>query len=361
MFCGTCGGEVPAGAQSCASCGTPVQAAAPGDEPTFRAPTVATTSSAPVAPGARNSTLSIVSLVLGVAGVCIPVVAGLAAIITGHLARSEIRRSGGALGGAGMALAGLVLGYATTLFMCLILSIGLVRFSEKEAHLRESATAAMHEDAGLAQAIEPEEPLPPPPAGTSLVLSRTEVTVDGAPVEGLGSLAARASTGVLPPLLTALRARQQAVPTDTVRIQVADDVRFGLLQRVLETAQGVPYTSLALLDGEEEAEPRFLWDGKPGLELPKQAALTATLSGSGLLLQREQRAPVRVALRRDEEGVWEMGPLDEALGDITEELPEQQTLMLRVADDVLFEDLIEVLDACTYAGFTYVALRSSGR
>lgn len=39
------------------------------------------------------------------------VLAVIAAIITGHLAKKEIRESGGMIKGAGMATAGLILGY----------------------------------------------------------------------------------------------------------------------------------------------------------------------------------------------------------------------------------------------------------
>jgi hypothetical protein len=57
---------------------------------------------------------AIASLVLGVL-FCFPAAVG--AIVCGHLARSEIRKSGGRQKGAGLALAGLILGYlgATTL------------------------------------------------------------------------------------------------------------------------------------------------------------------------------------------------------------------------------------------------------
>jgi hypothetical protein len=63
-----------------------------------------------------NNTLAVVSLVAGIAsffGHIIPFVGGftlaLVAIITGHMARSQIRRTGEA--GMGLATAGLVIGY----------------------------------------------------------------------------------------------------------------------------------------------------------------------------------------------------------------------------------------------------------
>lgn len=58
-----------------------------------------------------TNTLAIVSLVLGIASyVALPIVGAIAAIVTGHLARGQIRRTGE--GGSGYALAGLILGYA---------------------------------------------------------------------------------------------------------------------------------------------------------------------------------------------------------------------------------------------------------
>jgi Domain of unknown function (DUF4190) len=57
-----------------------------------------------------TNTLAIVSLVLGIASyVFLPVVGAVAAIVTGHMARGQIKRTGE--GGSGFALAGLILGY----------------------------------------------------------------------------------------------------------------------------------------------------------------------------------------------------------------------------------------------------------
>ncbi|MBA4376206.1 MAG: hypothetical protein C0401_08555 [Anaerolinea sp.] len=62
--------------------------------------------------GKKDSALAIASLVSGLVGwTFIPLLGAIAAIITGHLAKKEIRDSGGALSGDGMALAGLILGY----------------------------------------------------------------------------------------------------------------------------------------------------------------------------------------------------------------------------------------------------------
>ena len=60
-----------------------------------------------------TSSLSLTSLIMGIVGwVLLPVVGSIIAVITGHMAKKEIRESGGLLGGDGMATAGLILGYS---------------------------------------------------------------------------------------------------------------------------------------------------------------------------------------------------------------------------------------------------------
>ncbi|MCW5580611.1 MAG: DUF4190 domain-containing protein [Luteimonas sp.] len=61
----------------------------------------------------QTSALAVVSLVSGLLGwTLLPWLGSLVAIVTGHLARGEIRRSDSTLDGDGLAIAGLVLGYA---------------------------------------------------------------------------------------------------------------------------------------------------------------------------------------------------------------------------------------------------------
>ena len=56
--------------------------------------------------------LSITSLVLGILSIaCLSILAGIPAIITGHIARGRAKREPGVYGGEGFALAGLILGY----------------------------------------------------------------------------------------------------------------------------------------------------------------------------------------------------------------------------------------------------------
>lgn len=63
-------------------------------------------------PAQPTSTLAIVSLISGIVSwFLIPFVAAVAAIITGHMAKNEIKKSNGTISGNGLATAGLVLGY----------------------------------------------------------------------------------------------------------------------------------------------------------------------------------------------------------------------------------------------------------
>jgi uncharacterized membrane protein SpoIIM required for sporulation len=72
-----------------------------------------------------NSNMALASLILGILGwTIIPTIGSIAAIITGHMAKNEIKNSMGALGGEGMATAGLVLGYANiAIAVCACLAI----------------------------------------------------------------------------------------------------------------------------------------------------------------------------------------------------------------------------------------------
>jgi hypothetical protein len=65
-------------------------------------------------PARPNSTLAITSLVLGILGwTFLPILGAIIAVITGHMAKGEIKKSRGQLAGDGMATAGLVLGYTS--------------------------------------------------------------------------------------------------------------------------------------------------------------------------------------------------------------------------------------------------------
>ncbi|MFA5684206.1 MAG: DUF4190 domain-containing protein [Lysobacteraceae bacterium] len=61
---------------------------------------------------APTSVSAIVSLASGIASwVLLPFIAAIIAVVSGHMARSEIRRSQGMVQGDAMAIIGLILGY----------------------------------------------------------------------------------------------------------------------------------------------------------------------------------------------------------------------------------------------------------
>jgi hypothetical protein len=108
MDCPTCGAHNPAGVTSCQACGE-------------------TLLMTPVGPPPTNN-LAIFSLVASVVGwVAIPLLGHIAGIVLGHMARQEIVRSGGAQGGDGLALAGLIVGYAGLVFSVLSI-LGVLAF-----------------------------------------------------------------------------------------------------------------------------------------------------------------------------------------------------------------------------------------
>ena len=154
MNCTTCGTALVAGALFCPNCGSRVQAASSAGTPTTGLPAYgepapplsqpydgAPPTLAPewVAPGSApygtasppNSTAAVVSLVFGILSwVMLPVIGPIVAVVAGHMARAEVRRSNGQLGGGGMATAGLVLGYLQiallVLAICAIVAIGIL-------------------------------------------------------------------------------------------------------------------------------------------------------------------------------------------------------------------------------------------
>lgn len=81
----------------------------------------------------KTSGLAITSLVLGVLAllltiVCIGGLLAIPAIICGHIACSQIKRSEGALGGKGLAIAGFSTGYASLALLLLLSIIAIPNF-----------------------------------------------------------------------------------------------------------------------------------------------------------------------------------------------------------------------------------------
>jgi Domain of unknown function (DUF1707)/Domain of unknown function (DUF4190) len=78
---------------------------------------------APVSPAARTSGLAMASLAFGLAQFIVGPLATIPAIVLGYAARSRIRRTGEQ--GAGLALAGLTLGWAAVILGIVLIVAGL--------------------------------------------------------------------------------------------------------------------------------------------------------------------------------------------------------------------------------------------
>ena len=79
-----------------------------------------------VAPAAKTNGLAIASLACGLAQFAFGPLATIPAIVCGHMARSQIKRTGEQ--GAGLALAGLILGWAAVILGILVIVLGLAMF-----------------------------------------------------------------------------------------------------------------------------------------------------------------------------------------------------------------------------------------
>ena len=77
----------------------------------------------------QTSALAVVSLVSGILGwTLIPLLGSIVAIITGHMARREIRNGGGRIEGDGLAVGGLVLGWLATALWLIGIAIFVLFF-----------------------------------------------------------------------------------------------------------------------------------------------------------------------------------------------------------------------------------------
>jgi len=77
-------------------------------------------------PVRQTCSTAMISLVFGILSwFALPIIGAVVAIVCGHMARAEIKRSGNALDGDGLAVGGLVLGY---LHLAIILLILIVLF-----------------------------------------------------------------------------------------------------------------------------------------------------------------------------------------------------------------------------------------
>ncbi|MCS6879761.1 MAG: DUF4190 domain-containing protein [Oscillochloridaceae bacterium] len=140
MHCPNCGAAATQGQRFCDNCGIRLGAEVASPEVQPLTPPIGQPSAAPPVPvdsGAYqsqpgmyaptvvpNSNMAVISLVAGILSwVALPLICALVAVICGHIARKEIRESGGRLSGQGLALAGLILGYANLAFGALLVCL----------------------------------------------------------------------------------------------------------------------------------------------------------------------------------------------------------------------------------------------
>jgi type IV pilus assembly protein PilA len=111
VYCSLCGTHNSDGSQFCVSCGQSLPAVPP--------PAQSSQPTSPMTGEPQTSGKAIASLVCGFFSIIFP--AAIAAIILGHVSRSEIRKSQGRLQGSGIALAGLIFGYMGVAFIPLLI------------------------------------------------------------------------------------------------------------------------------------------------------------------------------------------------------------------------------------------------
>src|SRR5216684_260375 len=134
MFCTNCGEDAPQTALYCAKCGTRVALQQIADLPSagnLPAEQVAPAVAYPqmVVAQTQDDTCAILGLVFGILSLAgIGILASIPAIILGHVARKNIRASGGRLSGQGMATAGMVLGWISCGLFIMIVFIFVIIF-----------------------------------------------------------------------------------------------------------------------------------------------------------------------------------------------------------------------------------------
>jgi hypothetical protein len=99
----------------------------------------------PLQPPTQRCGLALASLILGIVGLVVCPLGplfGIPAVICGHVAQSRIRNSGGTLGGAGLAIAGLITGYiaiAMIVFTGLLAAVAVPNFVKARTAAQRNA------------------------------------------------------------------------------------------------------------------------------------------------------------------------------------------------------------------------------
>jgi type IV pilus assembly protein PilA len=190
MVCSKCGQTVPEGATFCSTCGQPspltnVSLAGLPPQSSAGMPGPVTAE--------KTSGMAIASLIFGILFLFFPL--SLLAVVFGHVSLSQIKKSAGRLGGRGLAITGLVLGYLGIAMIPLILIIAAIaipnllraRMAANEASavaaIRDIDTAEVtyqvtYEKIGYApdlQSLGGAEPCTPSPATACLINNRLAV------------------------------------------------------------------------------------------------------------------------------------------------------------------------------------------
>ncbi|MBN3040751.1 MAG: DUF4190 domain-containing protein [Candidatus Omnitrophica bacterium] len=77
-------------------------------------------------PQPKTSGLAIASLVCGIVSLCCGLLLGIPAIICGHIALKQINDSADTIGGKGMAIAGLIMGYLSLVLTVILMVTGFI-------------------------------------------------------------------------------------------------------------------------------------------------------------------------------------------------------------------------------------------
>ena len=120
MVCSQCGQTIPNGATFCSNCGqqsTFTNAGFPELPPQ-------TSTGVPAPVPEKSSGMAIASLIFGLFFLFFPL--PIVAVVFGHISLSRIKKSAGRLGGRGLAITGLVLGYLGIAMIPLILIIAAI-------------------------------------------------------------------------------------------------------------------------------------------------------------------------------------------------------------------------------------------
>jgi TM2 domain-containing membrane protein YozV len=138
---------------TCPSCSQPLVVAADTAGQSVQCPKCSTTFTVPggAAAGAggllapRKQGMAITSLVLGILSTfCLSIFGGIPAIILGHIARGKAKKQPDQYGGAGMALAGIILGYVSIVIFViyLIFMFSIVRSPDFKAAIQQAQQQA---------------------------------------------------------------------------------------------------------------------------------------------------------------------------------------------------------------------------